>query len=106
MADSSRPLRLQIHVQPRATRNRIVGPWQSGLKVQIQAPPIEGAANAALIELLADALGVPRRAVQIVRGAGSREKWIEIHTSDPVACQQRLQDLLDGVRVDKRKARH
>jgi uncharacterized protein (TIGR00251 family) len=48
------------------------------MKVRLEAPPVEGAANAALIELLADALGVSRRNVQIVGGQHSRSKVVEV----------------------------
>lgn len=50
----------------------------SALKVRIQAPPVEGAANEAVISLLAERLGVPRRAVRIVAGSSSRGKTVEI----------------------------
>jgi uncharacterized protein (TIGR00251 family) len=86
-------LRLQIHLQPRAARNRIVGVHGDALKVQVHAPPVDGAANAALVELLADTLDVPRRAIRILQGATSRKKVIEIATADPAACRRRLDAL-------------
>jgi hypothetical protein len=48
------------------------------LKARLEAPPVDGAANAALIELLADALGVSRRSVRIVGGQHSRSKVVEV----------------------------
>ena len=93
-------LRLQIHLQPRAARNRIVGVHGDALKVQVHAPPVEGAANAALLELLAETLAVPRRAIRIVQGTASRNKVVEIDAADPAACQRRLDALLE-TRVDK-----
>jgi len=89
-------LRLQIHVQPRAARTRIVGRHGDAIKVQVHAPPAEGAANSAVIDLLAETLGVARRAVHIVRGRSSREKLVEIHADDPAACRQRLDALLQA----------
>jgi uncharacterized protein (TIGR00251 family) len=50
----------------------------AALKVRLQAPPVEGAANDALVALLAERLGVPRRAVRVVAGATSRAKTVEI----------------------------
>lgn len=69
---------MTVHVQPRASRSEVVGTHGSALKVRIQAPPVEGAANDAVIELLAERLGVPRRAVRIVAGSSSRGKTVEI----------------------------
>lgn len=83
-------LRLRVHLQPRASRSRIVGRHGDGLKVQVHAPPVDGAANAALVELLADTLGLPRRAVRIVRGATARDKVVEIDCPDPDACLRQL----------------
>jgi uncharacterized protein (TIGR00251 family) len=48
------------------------------LKVRLTAPPVDGAANEALVALLAERLGIPKRAIQIVRGATSRQKTVEI----------------------------
>jgi uncharacterized protein len=50
----------------------------AALKVRLHAPPVDGAANDALIALLAERLGVPRRDVRIVQGATSRSKVVEI----------------------------
>lgn len=94
------PLRLQIHLQPRAAHDRIVGWHGRALKVQVHAPPVEGAANAALVELLAATLAVPRRAVRILHGSTTRNKVVEIDSSDPTACRQRLDAVLQG-HVDK-----
>ncbi len=71
-------VRFSVRVQPRASRNEIVGLHGDALKVRLSAPPVDGAANAALVELLADALGVPRRAVRIVAGETSRGKVVEV----------------------------
>ena len=57
-----------MRVQPRSARDRVVGLHGGALKVQVTAPPVDGAANRAVIELLAEWLGVPRRAVAVVRG--------------------------------------
>ncbi len=89
-------LRLQIHVQPRAAQTRIVGRHGDAIKVQVHAPPAEGAANSAVIDLLAETLGVARRAVHIVRGRSSRDKLVEIQADDPAACRQRLDVLLQA----------
>ena len=71
-------VRVAVHVQPRAARSEIVGQHGAALKVRLQAPPVDGAANDALVRLLADALGVSQRSVRVVAGATSRAKTVEI----------------------------
>ena len=68
---------ISVRVVPRSGRN--VLEWeQGGLKARLTAPTVDGAANAALIELLAERLAVPRRTITIVRGTTSRQKTVEI----------------------------
>jgi uncharacterized protein len=82
--------RLRVRVQPNARRAE-VGSWENGvLRVRVAAPAIEGRANNALIELLSDALGVPRREISVVVGASGRDKLIEIAGLDLVEVEQRL----------------
>lgn len=71
-------VRFPVRVQPRASRTEIAGTHQGALKVRLQAPPVDGAANEALVEFLAESLGVPRRMVEIVSGASSRTKVVEV----------------------------
>jgi uncharacterized protein (TIGR00251 family) len=80
-------LRVRVHVQPRASRSEIVGLHGAALKVRVQAPPVEGAANEALAALLADSLGLPRRAVRVVAGATSRSKTVEIEGTTEAAIR-------------------
>jgi uncharacterized protein (TIGR00251 family) len=79
-------IRVHVHVQPRASRSEVVGTHGAALKVRLLAPPVDGAANEALVALLAEELGVPRRDVRIVHGATSRTKVVEIEgtTADAV----------------------
>jgi uncharacterized protein len=65
---------LQVKAQPRARRNEISGLLGSELKVKITAPPVDSAANEALVEYLAATLNCPRRAVTLVRGQASAHK--------------------------------
>jgi uncharacterized protein (TIGR00251 family) len=69
---------LSIRIQPRASRNEIVRQEGGGLKIRLTAPPIDGAANEALVKFLADALSVSRSRVEIVSGHTSREKIVRI----------------------------
>ena len=71
-------VRFAVHVQPRASRSEIVGMHGDAMKVRLAAPPVDGAANEALVELIAESLGVARRAVRIASGASSRAKTVEV----------------------------
>ena len=85
-----RVIRVSVHVQPRATRSEVVGLHGSALKVRLHAPPVDGAANEALVEMMADVLGVPRRAVRIVAGLSSRAKTVEIDGTTESAVRMLL----------------
>ncbi len=69
---------LEILVQPRASRTRVVGEHDGRLKVQLAAPPVDGEANAALVGFLADALGSRRSDVTIERGEAGRRKTVRV----------------------------
>jgi uncharacterized protein len=75
-------VRFGVRVQPRAARTEVNGVHGTALKVRVAAPPVDGAANEALIALLATCLDVPRRAVRIVAGVASRSKIVEIEGVD------------------------
>jgi uncharacterized protein (TIGR00251 family) len=67
-----------VRVVPRSSRNQIVGVEGGALKIKLTAPPVEGAANAALIECVAEWLGVKRSAVSIVSGDKARNKIMRV----------------------------
>ncbi|HEY6863778.1 MAG TPA: DUF167 domain-containing protein [Burkholderiales bacterium] len=69
---------LSLHVQPGARATQLAGLHGEHLKVRIAASPVEGRANAALEQLIAGALGVPRRCVRVVKGATSRRKTVHV----------------------------
>jgi uncharacterized protein (TIGR00251 family) len=71
-------VRFAVRVQPRASKNEIGGVYGGAIKVRLTAPPVQGAANQALIELLSRQLGVPRNSVRILRGRSARHKVIEV----------------------------
>ena len=74
--------RFNVRVQPRAARSSVEGVHGGALKVRLTAPPVEGAANDALLELLSKWLAVPKRAVTIVSGATARTKLVQVHGVD------------------------
>ncbi|MFZ5469243.1 MAG: DUF167 domain-containing protein [Myxococcota bacterium] len=74
---------LSVLVQPRASRTKICGEHGGQLKIQLAAPPVDGAANAALVEFVAERVGVPKRQVQLVAGESSRRKRLRIEGAEP-----------------------
>lgn len=69
---------LDIRVIPRASRPGIAGTRDGALLIRLSAPPVEGAANAELITILAEVLGVPRRAIRVLSGHHSRRKRVVV----------------------------
>jgi uncharacterized protein (TIGR00251 family) len=92
-------VRLAVRVTPRAARERVVGRHGGSLKVQVSAPPVDGAANQAVIALLARWLELPRRAFTIVSGHSSRDKIIAVASTDPAALAQQIAARADRVDI-------
>src|SRR5437867_884220 len=69
---------LSLRVQPRASRNAVVGWTGDTLKIRLAAPPVEGAANAACLKFLADLLDFPSSHIEILKGARSHNKVVQI----------------------------
>lgn len=69
---------LHIKLQPRSSRNEIGPPMGGELKIKVTAPPVDAAANQALLDLLAERLSCPRSALKIVRGHTSRHKIVTV----------------------------
>ena len=78
---------LSIKLQPRASANEIAGVMGEELRVKVTAPPVDSAANEALIRFLAERLGCGRNKVELVRGQTSRHKVVRVHgmTAEEVA---------------------
>lgn len=85
-------VRLAIRVQPRASANEVAGVHGDALRIRLTAPPVEGAANEALVDFLARSLGIGRRAVTIVAGSSSRSKIVELTG----ITEDRVRELLQG----------
>lgn len=83
--------RLAVQVQPRASRDEVLG-WRDGvLRVRVTAPPVDGRANAAVVALIAGALGVKPSAVRLERGQTGRDKLLSVAglTDDEVRVRLR-----------------
>lgn len=79
--------RFAVRLTPRASADRVEGVVDGVLRVRVGAPAVEGAANTALIRLVADELHVPKSAVRIVAGATSRQKLVRIDGVEPAVVE-------------------
>jgi len=89
-------VRFRVRVQPRASTNEIVGVHDGALRVRLHAPPVDGAANDALVDFLAEQLAVPRRLVRIVTGGSSRLKTVEVAGVAPSDVERLSDDRARG----------
>jgi uncharacterized protein (TIGR00251 family) len=81
---------LTIKLQPRASRNEIGEALGNELRIKVTAPPVDAAANEALVRLLAERLACPRGAVRLLRGHTSRHKVVLVQGLKPAEVLQRL----------------
>lgn len=88
-------VRLAVQVKPRASKEGVVRAGDGSLLVRVRAPPVGGEANARLVEVLADALGVRKGDVAIVRGASARHKEVAVAGLD-LERARALVDALPG----------
>jgi uncharacterized protein (TIGR00251 family) len=72
------PVRLEVYIQPRASKTELAGMHDGVIKIRIAAPAVENAANRALIDFIAQHLGIAKRCVRVVSGGASRRKVLEI----------------------------
>jgi len=87
---------VRVRVQPRASRNEIVGWREDVLSVRVTAPPVNGRANAAVGALLAAALGLRPSAVTVVRGEKGRDKLVSVAGLSPDQLRARLETTEGG----------
>jgi uncharacterized protein (TIGR00251 family) len=81
---------LSVKLQPRASANEIGDALGSELRIKVTAPPVDAAANEALIKLLSQQLDCPRNRVELVRGHTSRHKTIKLHGLTAEAVAEKL----------------
>ena len=85
---------LDVRVQPRASRSEIAGLHGERLRVRLQAPPVDGKANAALVEFVAGLFGIPRARVTIEHGLAGRDKRLRLQGVPALPAP--LESLLGG----------
>ena len=81
---------LAVKLQPRASSNEIGEPLGDELRIKVTAPPVDSAANEALLRLLAERLDCPRNRVELLRGQTSRHKTVRLHGFSPEEVQKKL----------------
>lgn len=86
----SASIRIEVFVQPRAARTELAGLHDGHPKIRVAAPPVDGAANAALIEFIARRLNIAKRHVRVVGGLASRRKIVEIDAVAPEKVREAL----------------
>jgi hypothetical protein len=94
--ESARGITFAVKVHPRARKNAITGVAGDALKLAINAPPVDGKANQAVIEFFAELFAIPRSSVTITSGETSRNKIVRISGLSRGAVEQRLTEALTG----------
>ena len=87
-----------MRVQPGAARRRVAGKFGEEWKLAVAAPPVDGKANEACIEFLAELCGAPKSAVKLVAGASSRRKIFEINGREIAEIEDRIQNACMSLR--------
>ena len=88
--------KIDVRVQPKASRNQVDGFEDGTLRLRVTAPPADGKANTGVIALLAKTLGVSRSRLEIVRGHSSRNKVVSIDTLSEQEVRRRIEAEVSG----------
>ena len=89
---------LRLSVQPGAGRSGVVGRHGDALRVRVAPPPADGRANAAVLGLCSDILGVGTARLELVAGERSRQKRVRVHDVDPAEVSRRLDEAIGQAR--------
>jgi uncharacterized protein (TIGR00251 family) len=90
ITEAGNAVRINIYVQPRASRTELVGLHGDAIKLRVAAPPVEGEANVEVARFLARTLGVANNAVQLVSGESARRKVVEVSGISVAAARSKL----------------
>ena len=85
---------IRVRVQPKASGNQILGFREDVLRLRVTAPPEDGKANAAVVRLLAQTLGISRSRLEVVRGHSSRDKVIRVSSMNTLEIRQQIKQRL------------
>lgn len=75
-------VRLHLFIQPKASKNEVIGPHNGEIKIKLTSPPVDGKANEGLIAFLSDIFDIPKRDITLVKGETNRHKVVEILGAD------------------------
>src|SRR5512136_2177913 len=89
---------LEVWVQPRASRNEIIGYRNHFLRLRVTAPPVEGEANQAVKKLLAEALGIPPSRVEVLKGDKGRRKKVRVREV-PLSNWEKLENMKEETEI-------
>ena len=89
-------VKIEVHVSAGASRSGVIGEHGGRLKVSVSAAPERGKANEAVVEVVAEALGVKRGQVRVVRGETSRQKTVSVRGLTAEETVDRLRRMLEG----------
>ena len=102
--EKSQGMVFKVFVQPRASKNKVVGLYEDALKIKLTAPPVDGAANRMCIQYLAKCLKVSKSVLEVVSGQSSRTKRILWHfdgkTASP-ADRQKIRRRIEALLATK-----
>ena len=84
---------IDVLIQPRSSRDEIVGMHEGRLRIKISAPPVDGKANERLTEVLAKAFHIPKSSIEIIRGRSSKLKTVRLGGIDVKTCEDVLSKL-------------
>ena len=87
---------LKVYLQPRSSKNEIVGPYRDGIKVKVTDPPAKGKANEALLRLLANELQISVSSIEIIKGHHSRQKTLRIPNANALTLKRKSISVENG----------
>ena len=91
--DHPEGLLIDVRVQPRSSSNNVAGLHGDALKIRLNAPPVEGKANKALVQLIAKLLGCPKSSIEIIKGQANRSKRLLVRIDAGTRFESRRKTL-------------
>lgn len=97
---------INLHIQPRASRNAVSGLRENALRISLTSPPVDGEANRLCREFLADLFSVSKSSVTIISGETSRYKRVRIATEDPERIRNVIMDITGQTAVEPEQSKN